>query len=703
MNSPGVGQTSTPVTNTCQSYSCRWSICTLIPPKDHCAHGSRISSATRASETGLQKTIVFFLLVTLLACCGALRAQTFNLITGREPVASLNGLWRFHTGDNIAWADPNFNDSGWALLRSDSSWSNQGYQEYSGFAWYRFQVTVPDSLDRISLYLPEIYTCYQVYANGSLIGTYGKMPPNAGPYGGGGRFQIFALPVSKDEGNRVEIALRVWHWPGWGMYKGGGPSYGGGLVGDSSFIAQRGELEWAQVHWSQASFMALGSLQMLAGLGALALFLLRRKEKEYLWFSLMMFFGAVFAARFITVSDQIYGVKLHEFVRHSATTGSVLASIAFFWTLLQPRRTWLLKLAVISVLAQLLAYTILDLPVALLSVWLTNLIAAFLWLPYYAWVVWVVVARARQNSIDARLLVAPVILSTSANLFGNAAWVTYTLGWQRQFALSPLVIIKPFPIELVQVTDALFLLAVFAILILRFTRTRSAAERFAGEVQAARSVQQFLIPEHLPSTPGLSIESEYRPAREVGGDFFQVLPNDADGSTLIVVGDVAGHGMEAGMLATLIVGAIRTAAAFTTDPGRILSLLNERMQGRGLATCLAVRIEKDGRAVLANAGHLPPYLNGKEVAMEGALPLGAVAGVEFPVLNFRLNESDSLMLMTDGVAEAQDADGRLFGFERIAEMLRRGTVAAGLANAAQTFGQEDDITVLTVARATALE
>jgi len=122
------------------------------------------------------------------------------------------------------------------------------------------------------------------------------------------------------------------------------------------------------------------------------------------------------------------------------------------------------------------------------------------------------------------------------------------------------------------------------------------------------------------------------------------------------------------------------------------------MQGRGLATCLALRIERDGSATLANAGHLPPYLNGNELAIEGALPLGAIPGIDFPVLQFKLAADDTLMLMTDGVAEAQDAQGHLFGFDRISEMLRKGIPAAALATAAQAFGQEDDITVLTVAR-----
>jgi serine phosphatase RsbU (regulator of sigma subunit) len=238
-----------------------------------------------------------------------------------------------------------------------------------------------------------------------------------------------------------------------------------------------------------------------------------------------------------------------------------------------------------------------------------------------------------------------------------------------------------------------------SLLALLFREQRQITEEsavLAGEVQAARSVQQYLIPQHMPGTPGLAIESEYRPAREVGGDFFQVLPQAADDSLLVIIGDVAGKGVEAGMLATLIVGAVRTAAAFTSDPARILTLLNERLRGRGLVTCLALHIERDGTASMVNAGHLPPYLNGLEMKVEGALPLGAVPGITFPVSRFQLAEGDSLILMTDGVAEAQNAHGQLFGFDRIGELLQHGAAGAALADAAQHFGQQDDITILTL-------
>ena len=101
---------------------------------------------------------------------------------------------------------------------------------------------------------------------------------------------------------------------------------------------------------------------------------------------------------------------------------------------------------------------------------------------------------------------------------------------------------------------------------------------------------------------------------------------------------------------------------------------------------------------MANAGHVAPYLNCEPVPMEGALPLGMIEGVEFSVMHFQLDDGDWLVLMSDGVAEATDANGDLFGFERLQELLRSVKSGADVANAAQSFGQEDDISVITVTR-----
>lgn len=228
--------------------------------------------------------------------------------------------------------------------------------------------------------------------------------------------------------------------------------------------------------------------------------------------------------------------------------------------------------------------------------------------------------------------------------------------------------------------------------------------RMRNELAQAQEVQQVILPEPRLTPPTLVVESEYRPAREVGGDFFQIIPDQTGGGLLIVAGDVAGKGLKAGMLVALLVGAIRTAAQYNPDPTAVLSTLNHLLMGRGdaQATCLAIHISRDGAAKLANSGHIAPYLNGEPLPMDGALPLGMIESPESSSMQFELKDGDRLMLMSDGVAEATDDDGHLFGFERVHQLLQTPRSVTEVANAAQTFGQEDDISVISITRTDAL-
>jgi len=249
----------------------------------------------------------------------------------------------------------------------------------------------------------------------------------------------------------------------------------------------------------------------------------------------------------------------------------------------------------------------------------------------------------------------------------------------------------------------LLLAAVLAVLLLRHLLESVRRQRQLDiDVKQAQEVQRVILPEARVVHAGLTIESVYRPAREVGGDFFQILPQPENGSLLVVAGDVAGKGLQAGMLVALLVGAARSTAEATREPESLLRALNRRLIGRAnaAATCLAMRIDADGAVTLANAGHLAPYLNGEELPMEGALPLGIFEGAEASVMHFALKPGDRLVLMSDGIAEATDANGNLFGFERVHGLLRTAGSAAEVANAAQAFGQEDDISVISVTRTT---
>jgi hypothetical protein len=266
------------------------------------------------------------------------------------------------------------------------------------------------------------------------------------------------------------------------------------------------------------------------------------------------------------------------------------------------------------------------------------------------------------------------------------------------FHLQPVSTERGIDFAAIGILSVFILSYVFFVIYLRGAGIESF--RMRNELAQAQEVQQVILPESRLALAGFTVESEYRPAREVGGDFFQIIPHKIDGSLLIVAGDVAGKGLKAGMLVALLVGAIRTAAQYVPDPTAILSALNLLLVGRSdaQATCLALRIAKDGAAMLANAGHLAPYLNGEPLPMEGALPLGIIESAEFSVMHFQLNDGDRLMLMSDGIPEATNHDGQLFGFDRVHQLLRTTKSAAEVAGAAQKFGQEDDISVISITR-----
>lgn len=223
--------------------------------------------------------------------------------------------------------------------------------------------------------------------------------------------------------------------------------------------------------------------------------------------------------------------------------------------------------------------------------------------------------------------------------------------------------------------------------------------RAETELEAARAVQQVLIPDEIPSVSGFKVETAYQPAGEVGGDFFQILPV-VGGAALIVIGDVSGKGMPAAMTVSLLVGTFRTVADYSTSPAEILASMNRRMLVRskeGFTTCLVLRADPDGSLTMANAGHIPPYCNGEELAVENGFPLGLNALSTYEESRFELRPADQLTLLTDGVVEARSTTGELFGFERTQTCSRKG--AEQILKAACDFGQEDDITVVTLALA----
>ncbi len=233
-------------------------------------------------------------------------------------------------------------------------------------------------------------------------------------------------------------------------------------------------------------------------------------------------------------------------------------------------------------------------------------------------------------------------------------------------------------------------------LISRFTHSAQEERRLATELSSARDVQSRLVPTQLPALRMAHIEAAYLPATEVGGDFYQIFPLPDD-SALIIIGDVSGKGLKAAMTGTLALGALRALAQEDLSPAQILVRLNSQLVGAtdgGFITCLCARIAADGSLKVANAGHLAPYCNGTEIDLENGLPLGLAANASYAESSLQLAPGDTLTFLSDGVLEARNPAGELYGFERTAALSTQS--AENVAQAAQAFGQEDDITVLTL-------
>jgi serine phosphatase RsbU (regulator of sigma subunit) len=241
------------------------------------------------------------------------------------------------------------------------------------------------------------------------------------------------------------------------------------------------------------------------------------------------------------------------------------------------------------------------------------------------------------------------------------------------------------------------IIAMFFLLARRQKRITEERAELKTEMLAAQEMQRLLVPESLDLEPWITVDVAYAPAKEVGGDFY-FCRRTAVGQ-LIVIGDVSGKGLRAAMMASTLVGALRNETC--TDPGQILVRMNAvviQANSGGFVTCLCTLFQSDGTLRFANAGHISPYLSGHETEGLSGLPLGLSLEADYKESLVETG-AGTVTLLSDGVLEARNEEGELLGFERMAALTPK--TAEEISEAAQLWGQEDDITVLTVRSAAA--
>ncbi|NMC73747.1 MAG: SpoIIE family protein phosphatase [Geobacteraceae bacterium] len=295
---------------------------------------------------------------------------------------------------------------------------------------------------------------------------------------------------------------------------------------------------------------------------------------------------------------------------------------------------------------------------------------------------------------------------------------------QRLLAADPCLEADCFPVKkgetclgIVSVSDLMMEMSRTQSLLLHDLSSMSA--RIRDEVAQARRIQQDLLPPSNLRFKGLVVDGGVTSSTEVSGDFFDYFP--VDGSSLgLIIADVSGHGVQAGMVTTAAKASLHSLVGRgVTTPGDLLSGINRAvMSATGttlLMTCLIAVIDVTGnRMSLANAGHNFPYLfrstDGRleQIDSVSGFPLGLDAESRFHEYSIPFGEGDILVLYTDGLIECTNRKGEMFGYERLGELLLmhmdqtperlRATILRGLEEYRENAPLEDDVTLLVARR-----
>jgi sigma-B regulation protein RsbU (phosphoserine phosphatase) len=623
------------------------------------------------------------------------RAQSFDATRLLQPT-DLGVTWLVQAGDDPAFAQPGFDDSQWMRVDTNKSLKEYFPSTHPSVIWYRLHVKVAPSQTGLALAEWNLASAFEIYANGQKLIESGGVVPYR-PYTFSARL-LHRIPDSALASGSLVIAMRV-HISGndWvGAFPGYYPS--------NLTIGQENALSdhiWLLTIGSSALRWFYGFAGLGLGWIALALYTAQRGQREYLWIFLLFLVSA------LAMPLETYQL-FHNLPAGSAYFSGcfqiadlVCQTMMYLAFLRMPVVRWMQALLALSATGVLLSSMQTangngsSLGVSLSVLPELCLIAGVI--PVLLLVHW-----RRGNGEAGILLIPAVVTSISIYLEFGSFMLSQIPGLGGPVTQLQMAIfnwkVGPFTIAVDNLSGCLFVLTLAIILVLRSTRIAAQQAHIETELAAAREVQQILVPEAIEQVPGFLVESAYEPAQQVGGDFFQILPA-SEGSLLVVIGDVAGKGLPAAMLVSVLVGAIRAAADYTTDPAELLMNLNQRMVGRvgaNFATALAARIDADGSVALANAGHLPPYLDGREVNVPGALPLGAREGTHYETVHFALPAGSRLTVYSDGIVEAQNATGELFGFDRTRGIATQ--PVAKMIEAARHFGQQDDMTAISIAR-----
>ena len=638
--------------------------------------------------------LLWLLLAFALACpavaqSGAIISSASGVTTidasSLDSIVTIDAPWRFEPADQLRFADKGFDDSSWPLARPmpDLKLSQAGLPTApQGAGWLRLHLEVLNPGRSLSLAIRvRVTDSFAVYANGSRIGASAGFDQG---YLGETQPVLVTIPPAAS----IVLAIRV-------PRSRGAPMVYFPLehveIGGTRLLTAVEELNRSREFEDRLlGSLIIGALFLGFVPIGLTLLLTQPNHSEYFWLMAYCLFSALESAWSPLIDlGVVPGAAWSVDLLVLSQACLLVTGLEFARTLAGSRRTRLILLVQLSTLFEPVFFSIGRIAIAEVGA----SIVALLWFIAMAVVLFLAFRRGRK---ECGLLLVTFVFGSISNILGQ---------------LRGVIRVPTFPALHIGrigfggmnsgVANPLTIVGLIAVVLYRFILVSKDEQLAASELEAARTVQQLLIPATQPATPGFAVASVYIPARQVGGDFFLILPahDSGDQSLLAIMGDVSGKGLQAAMVVSTIIGGLRMQ--ISRKPAEVLTHLNRMLVGRisGFATCCATLIHSDGRMQIANAGNPSPYSAGEEIATVPGLPLGMVPDAEYQESTYRLAAGKQLTFVSDGVIEATAVNGKeLFGFDRTESISTDS--AETIANAARAFGagapQADDITVLTI-------
>jgi hypothetical protein len=607
-------------------FICTWQIAKKAQGKaveEHTARGSLLGSRRTAFFIGIATLTVLFGVISAAIAQPAPAAQSssagraiVSVQIDRLPPAVIpfNDGWLYREGDNLAWAEPGSSDAGWQPVNLDK----QSPDQQNAWHWYRIRINLTAGHPPLALLLVVAHTGgLETYLNGRRIGDSGFQS-----FWRIGRGLGTAIPLPASAGPAL-VAIRVhypdafpWYWR----------TKISAYLGSDTAVQEKIGLLHSQALLDSLPSVAINLALVLAGITVLLLFRAQPSSREYFWLGLYLLLVGTSFGSYTLRNTGLLPASVNTFYSDPIIFVFAVAQIEFTFAFVHRKVNRFWRFYEILLLACLLCTVLFIAHILEISVYL--LIESLAVIPPAVALPFVLFFWYRRGNSEAGWLILPSLFPAAGVAITNIGPIT------DPFHLGLPALPVPFrlwglaPVYVYDLADVIFLLAISIVIFVRFTRVNRQQARAAAEFEAARVVQQILVPVENPSIPGFGIDGLYLPAGEVSGDFFQISPTTS-GGVLLVIGDVSGKGMPAAMTVSLLVGTFRTLAQYTESPSEILRVMNQRMIARlhgGFTTCLVLRVDPDGTLTAANAGHIPPYMDGREQTLDCGLPLGPRRG-----------------------------------------------------------------------------